>query len=223
MPADRGECGARGRGFITSAPGRLWASACRDYDRRARCIAGLGQVFPGRVTPAQTVQGLRSPVGAGVKDRALRPSPRKPGLKLSLGDEYSLRREPWWNADRRARPQAEGRRKPASSWRDPRAACVRDIWNASVGVPLPFLFLRRVGGAKRSPRGLDVRRRTAWARRSAPLPTLRSGTIFEMVFAKTRARMRRENENLFPPSPAGGGSCREVARGGEERECNTCR
>ena len=39
----------------------------------------------------------------------------------------SLWQKPWWNADRRARPQAEGRRKPIAPWRDPRAACVRDM------------------------------------------------------------------------------------------------
>jgi len=32
-------------------------------------------------------------------------------LELS-GGVRSLPQEPWWNADRRARPQAEGRRKP---------------------------------------------------------------------------------------------------------------
>ena len=107
MPAGRGECGARGRGLISCAPGRLGHHACRHYDRRARCFAGLGQAGAG-VMPASTAQGLRPPVGAGVQDRALRPSPRKPGPKLSLRDDDSLWREPWWNAGRRARPQAEG-------------------------------------------------------------------------------------------------------------------
>src|SRR5580704_6286296 len=36
--------------------------------------------------------------------RPFRPRPRKPGLKLSLRDDDSLWREPWWNADRRAAP-----------------------------------------------------------------------------------------------------------------------
>ena len=42
MPGGRGECGARGRGFIIPAPGRLGHHACRHYDRRARCIAATG-------------------------------------------------------------------------------------------------------------------------------------------------------------------------------------
>jgi hypothetical protein len=33
----------------------------------------------------------------------LKPRPRKPGLELSLWDQQSLWREPWWNADGRAR------------------------------------------------------------------------------------------------------------------------
>jgi hypothetical protein len=70
--------------------------------------ASLDWNKPARVTPAATAFGLRPPVEAAVSDRALRLCPRKPGLKLSLGDDDSLWREPWWNADRRARPQAEG-------------------------------------------------------------------------------------------------------------------
>ncbi len=57
-----------------------------------------------RVNARGAAQGLRPPVGAAVEDRTLRPSPRKHGLTLSLRDEQSLRREPWWNAERRAAP-----------------------------------------------------------------------------------------------------------------------
>jgi hypothetical protein len=32
----------------------------------------------------------------------------KPGPGRALGMRYSLWQEPWWNADRQARPQAEG-------------------------------------------------------------------------------------------------------------------
>ena len=45
QPGDSGwrsECGARGRGLVSVVPGRLWASACRHYDRHARCIAVNG-------------------------------------------------------------------------------------------------------------------------------------------------------------------------------------
>ena len=47
MPGGRGECGACGRGLISCAPGRLGHHVCRHYDRRARCIAGLGQAKAG--------------------------------------------------------------------------------------------------------------------------------------------------------------------------------
>jgi len=46
------------------------------------------------------------------------PSPRKPGLTLSLGDEKSLWREPRWNADRCAPPALRG---AAGRWRGIRA------------------------------------------------------------------------------------------------------
>jgi len=52
---------------IRTGPG----GAALDWDRRAR------------VTPAETVRDLRSPVGAAFSDCALLPRPRKPGLKLS--------------------------------------------------------------------------------------------------------------------------------------------
>jgi len=91
MPAGRSECGARGRGFITSVPGRLRASACRHYDRCARCIA---------VTGARRRRGDPPPL-IGAKSREAWPEAEPWGRK-------SLWREPWWNAGRRARPQAEG-------------------------------------------------------------------------------------------------------------------
>src|SRR5665213_1171335 len=43
----RGECGARGWGH-TPRSRAAWASACRHYDRRVRCITGLGQARGGR-------------------------------------------------------------------------------------------------------------------------------------------------------------------------------
>jgi hypothetical protein len=59
------------------------ASACRHYDRCARCIAG-------------SVDGSRR----GNPPRGIRRT--KPGPTLSLWDEESLWQEPWWNADGRA-------------------------------------------------------------------------------------------------------------------------
>jgi hypothetical protein len=46
--------------------------------------------------------------------------------------------EPWWNAGRRARPQAEGRRKPTFPWRDPHPLLVRGL--TTVHLPA-FRFL----------------------------------------------------------------------------------
>ena len=101
MPGHWGECGARGRS-CKPLPGGFRHHASRHYDRGGRCIPGLGQAGAGNARC--TAQDLRSPVGAGFPDRALLPRPRKPGLKLSLWDDKSLWREPWWNADRRAHP-----------------------------------------------------------------------------------------------------------------------
>jgi hypothetical protein len=86
MPSGRGECGACGRGLISFAPGRSGHHACRHYDRRARCIAGRGQVrggCNGRINCA------RSPLpgwGGRCGPDAPAGSPEAwPGL--SLGDE----------------------------------------------------------------------------------------------------------------------------------------
>jgi hypothetical protein len=122
IPDGRGECGARERGFITSAPGLLRASACRHYDRYARCIAGLGQAGAGNARG--DARGLRLQVEAGLPDRTLRPSRRKPGLEPSLWDE-SLTGE-----NRSGTPAGERARKrraaqAAFPWRAPHAACVR--------------------------------------------------------------------------------------------------
>src|ERR1700684_1174644 len=51
MPGGRGECGARGPGLISLAPGRSGHHVCRHYDRHARCVAGSGPAVGG-VTPA---------------------------------------------------------------------------------------------------------------------------------------------------------------------------
>src|SRR5208282_6348689 len=85
----------------------------------------------------------------------MRPRPRKPGLKLSLRDDDSLWREPWWNAGRRARPIAEGRRKPPYPWRAPHAACMRDLDYCVCrrSASLFLFFVARVSAAKP---GMDI-------------------------------------------------------------------
>ena len=118
-----------------------WASclpALRPARRRARCIAGLGQAGAGNARGA--ARGLRPPVGAGFEDQTLRPSRRKHGLTLSLGDEHSLWREPRWNAERRALP-LERCRAPSPSPASGRGQeeTARRMDYASLGVPLPFI------------------------------------------------------------------------------------
>src|SRR5271155_6152676 len=82
------------------------------WDRRRRVTPA------GAILPAHDLSENRKHFSGS----CVRPRPRKPGLKLSHWDDESLWREPWWNAGRRARPTAEGRRKPLSPWRAPRAA-----------------------------------------------------------------------------------------------------
>ena len=123
-----GGCGARGRlcnplpgGAGHQPPSTMTGvrGASLDWDRR------------GRVTPVITAQGLRSPVGASVKDQALLPSPRKPDAEPLR--RKSLWQEPRWNADRCAHPALRMRG---------RARSARQKSLASVGVSLP-MFLSR--------------------------------------------------------------------------------
>ena len=86
-----------------------WASQPAGTTTGARGASLDGDRFGAAVMAASTAQSLRPQVGAGVKDRALRPSPRSlawPGPRLR--DGISRWQEPRWNAGRRARPQAEG-------------------------------------------------------------------------------------------------------------------
>jgi hypothetical protein len=63
------------------------ASACRHYDRRARCIAGTAVKRRRRTRPVTSAA------------RSL--------ARVAPWDDDSLWQEPWWNADRRA-PFAKG-------------------------------------------------------------------------------------------------------------------
>ena len=65
----RSECGARGRGLVTSAPGRL------------------GHHPAGTMTGARGASLQPGPAPAGELRRLSAPSPGKPGPTLSLGDE----------------------------------------------------------------------------------------------------------------------------------------
>jgi hypothetical protein len=71
----------------------------------------------GRVTPVVTAQGLRSPVGASVKDRALLPSTQEAWPDPEPLGRESLWQEPRWNADRCAPPAYGGAAVRASHGR----------------------------------------------------------------------------------------------------------
>ena len=137
-----GRGGSRGRGCqprSRAAPGQNARPA-----RRPAC---------GLITPA----ALGRP-GVGNTRSYLVPSQEVRELELS-GGVRSLPQVPWWNAGRRARPRAEGRRKPPFRGA-PRTPLACRSWNtASAGVPLPFfyLFVARMSKAK-SGMGLEASR-----------------------------------------------------------------
>ena len=174
MPGGWGECGARGRGLISCAPGRLGHHACRHYDRRVRCFTGLGQAR--RVMPVQTASQEAWP-------------------ELRLRRRKSLWREPWWNAGRRARPQAEGGASRLSVARPARRLRAGVSTYASAGVPLPLFLTSSLRGAKR--RSNPERYRAALdcfasSRNDDP-------SLFDIAVCRTRAPSRRENERTCPP------------------------
>jgi len=130
--------------------------------------AGLSAPLPGGSgpkRPAGNTTGLRvippaalGRQGAGNTRSYLVPSQEARELELS-GGVRSRPQEPWWNAGRRARPIAEGRRKPPYPWRDPRAACVRDMKQCDCRRSASLISsLRRVGEAKRNLPWLEERR-----------------------------------------------------------------
>jgi hypothetical protein len=198
----RSECGARGRGH-TLRSRAAWASACRHYDRCVRCFTGLGQAGTGNARGA--AQGLRPPVGAGLPDRALLPGPRKHGLRLSQRRRKSLGREPWWNADRRAR---FARRAPRAS-----------ADNGWLRLPA-FRFLFRhcerskaicLGGLVSSARMYRTPALDCFVAELVigPATSARTRWLLAMT-CKTRARARRENDLLCPSPRERGGN--NVAR-----------
>ncbi len=106
IPAGWGEDGACGRACtpLPGGPGIMPAGIMTGV-RGASLEVGLAV---GGVTPAPWT-GL----------------PTKPGPDRTKGPHPPWE-EPWWNAGRRARPTAEGRRKPPSPWRAPHPL-VRDF------------------------------------------------------------------------------------------------
>ena len=123
------------RAALRPAPGRLRAS-CRPALRPVGGVLPLDWDRSGRVTPATTALDLRPPIGAGVSDRALRPRPRKPGLK-SRATAEAFASEPSVERRQASAPAAEGRRKPALPWRAPHRWCGHETLRLSA-----FRFLR---------------------------------------------------------------------------------
>ena len=157
--------------------------ACRHYDRRARCVAGSGQAVGG-VTPALWT--------------AL---PTKPGPDRTKG-LHTPWAEPWWNAGRRARPRAEGRRKPPFPWRDPHAVCVREVSDLRLpAFRFPYFF--RHCEERRAPEA--IQNLSIELDCFAPLAmTHAKRGCLTMSIGKTRGQSRRENELLYYLSPPRG-------------------
>ena len=155
-------------------------------------LSGLGQAGAGNTRV--TAQGLRPPVGASVSDRALRPRPRKPGLKLSLGDESP-------SGKSRGGTPTDVLPVPsplAGGWgQRPGPLARQNMRIASVGVPHPFFFLGLVAWSSEA--GLGVQRKAGFP----PLPFHRAALLRASRdgFYKTRARMRRENGSACHEEP----------------------
>ncbi len=172
IPVGRGECGARGR-ICTPLPG------------------GLG------IMPAGTMTGVR---GASLDwDRRRRVTPvqtasQEAWLEPRLRRRKSLWREPWWNAGRRARPQAEGGASRRSVARP-----ARRLRAGGTDLRLPaFRFLyflpSSLRGAKRrsNPERYRCTGLLRFARNDDP-------SLFDIAVCRTRAPSRRENERTCPP------------------------
>ncbi len=187
MPGGRGECGARGCGLISLAPGRLGHQACRYYDRRVRC--SLDWDRRRRVTPA-------------------RPRPRKHGLGCALGDVSPLGESRGGTpAGERAR-ERKGRRKPLTPWRDPRAVCVREVLPAFAGVPLPYFFVARMSKATS---GMDIE-----ASRPYPhiAPLMRATDVRHRCLTTLARRCAARTIACIRPREAGEGDHAEHGGGG---------
>jgi len=116
------------------------------------------------------------------------PRPRKHGLKLSLRDDDSLWREPWWNADRRARPQRRvGASRPLRGANRTRW-CGHETLRLSAFHFLIFFFVARI---KRS----EIRELN---RSVTFVPGFRSAHpgygLFDIAACKTCAHWRRGND-----------------------------
>ena len=143
MPGGRGECGARGRGLISSASGWPGHHACRHYDRRVRC--SLDWDRRRRVTPASgfCLRMISSENRFPLFRIMRQTEPRKHGLGCALGDVSPLGKSRGGTpAGERAR-ERKGRRKPLLPWRDPRAvfACGRCYPRLSA-FRFPYFLLR---------------------------------------------------------------------------------
>ena len=131
------------------------------------------------------------------------PSPRKPGLELSVGVR-SLTQEPWWNADRRAcplpiLPRKRGRGKRKGARRIARCGGWTHVCRRSASFFLSRcspISLRFIRACTSTANGWCVFRRFA--------SLFSGGKRFVPLRCKARTQPRRENEIVFRPRDSGG-------------------
>ena len=102
----------------------------------------------------------------------------------------------WWNAGRRARPIAEGRRKPPYPWRAPHAVCVRVLDDRVCRRSISLISYSSLPGLTRQ----SMRRRGCFRLRSAFVAANQHRPPGQARWARTRhccshtrARRRRGN------------------------------
>jgi hypothetical protein len=167
------------RADLQSAPGRLGHHVSRHYDRGGRC--SLDWDRRRRVTPVQTASQEAWPEAE------------------PLGWNNSLRREPWWNAVRRARSKRA------------RAASVR-CGGGTLRLPafrLPFLFEGRQKQVASGGEGREILSIRTW-----PDTELRRGSRCEDETGRTlRPREAGEGDHWSSRSE------RTVVEGAHDSQC----
>ena len=92
------------RAELRPAPGRFRASVSRHYRPGREVLAGLGQVKAGNARKNCAASALAK----GCDRTGANPKSQETWPEVAPEDGILFRAEPWWNADRRARPQRRG-------------------------------------------------------------------------------------------------------------------